>query len=235
MQNTINQWLTQISGSLGLNPWLAPLLALLAGALTSLTPCALSGVPLVIACVGGSASRDQPKLALRYALLFAAGMSLTFTALGIAATLLGRLVLLGGQRWWYLVLGSLMLAMALQTWGVINLIPSSYAQARNTRRGYAGALAGGLLAGLFSSPCATPVLVALLAVLAGTGNLLRGGLLLLLYSAGHSLLVILAGTFIGFAGKLTRNPAYARAAVVLRLGMGALIVLIGLYFFYLGF
>jgi len=44
------------------------------------------------------------------------------------------------------------------------------------------------------------------------------------------MLAVLAGT-----GTLTRNPAYARVAVILRLGMGALIVLIGLYFFYLEF
>lgn len=41
-----NQWLESISDTISANIWLASLLALLAGILASVTPCALSGVPL---------------------------------------------------------------------------------------------------------------------------------------------------------------------------------------------
>jgi len=41
--------------------WLAPLLALLAGLLTSFTPCSLSSIPLVIGYVGGIGRRDTKK------------------------------------------------------------------------------------------------------------------------------------------------------------------------------
>ena len=43
----IESWLDTLSSMIGQNPWLAPLLALFAGVLTSITPCALSNVPLV--------------------------------------------------------------------------------------------------------------------------------------------------------------------------------------------
>ena len=44
----IENWLDSLSSMMGQTPWLAPLLALFAGVLTSVTPCALSNVPLVI-------------------------------------------------------------------------------------------------------------------------------------------------------------------------------------------
>ena len=50
----INGWLAALSESIRAGTALAPLLALLAGVATSVTPCALTSVPLVIAYVGGT-------------------------------------------------------------------------------------------------------------------------------------------------------------------------------------
>lgn len=44
----INDWLNQIARVIGDNMWLAPILALVAGILTSFTPCSLSSIPLII-------------------------------------------------------------------------------------------------------------------------------------------------------------------------------------------
>ena len=125
----------------------APLLALVAGVITSITPCAMSQLPLVLGYVGKEAS---PGKAFRLSLVYAAGSAVTFTAFGIAAALLGRLIGNAG-RWWYILLGVLMILMALQMWGVVNIIPSTYLAAMNRKRGYLGALAAGILGGVFSS------------------------------------------------------------------------------------
>ena len=81
--------MTEILKSISLlienNVWLAPFLAFAAGALTSLTPCAVSSVPLVIGYVGGTAGSDTRK-AFRLSLVFVLGSALTFTALGTAAS-----------------------------------------------------------------------------------------------------------------------------------------------------
>ncbi len=229
----ITNWLESISASISSNIWLAPLLALLSGILTSITPCALASVPLVIGYVGGTGQRSTRR-AFALSAVFAAGMAVTFTALGTAAAILGKLML-GAGSWWYILLGILMLIMALQTWEIFNFIPSSYAMEKNTRRGFAGAFLTGLLGGLFSSPCATPVLVVLLAIVAKEGSLLRGILLLLLYSLGHGFLVLIAGTSIGFIHKLSSSVKYGRASKILKVIMGVLIMIIAFYMFYLGF
>lgn len=228
-----NQWLEAISNSISANIWLAPLLALLAGILTSVTPCALSSIPLVIGYVGGTGQRDT-KRAFWLSVTFSIGMAVTFTVLGTAASILGRLIQ-GTGTWWYIVLGVLMLLMALQTWEIYNFIPSSYAVSKNTKRGFVGAFIAGVLGGFFSSPCATPVLVVLLAMVAEKGSLLWGILLLLLYSIGHSFLVMIAGTSIGFVRKLSSNEKYGGVSKILKIVMGTFIMLIALYMFYLGF
>ncbi len=92
----------------------------------------------------------------------------------------------------------------------------------------------GVLAGLFSSPCATPVLIALLAVVAQNGNPAWGVFLLLLYSIGHSVIVLAAGTFIGFAGKLANSERYGFFAKALNAALGFAILLAGFFLVYLG-
>ncbi len=213
--------------------WLAPLLALAAGIVTSFTPCALSGIPLVIGYVGGT-DRQDFKRSFRLSVTFALGAAVTFTVLGVAASLAGRLVGTSSS-WWYIALGVLMVLMALQTWGIFEIIPSSYLLSRNTKRGYAGAFIAGILGGVFSSPCSTPVLVALLSIVAGKGSILWGILLLLLYSIGHGILAVAAGTSVGFVQKLTGSGKYGRLSVALKTVMGALILMMGFYMFYLGF
>ena len=213
--------------------WLAPLLALFAGILTSFTPCSLSSIPLVIGYVGGTGQKDT-KRAFRLSLTFAAGAAVTFTILGVIASIAGRLMGTSAS-WWYIILGVLMVLMALQAWGIFEIIPSSYLISKNTKRGFAGAFFAGILGGIFSSPCSTPVLIALLAIVAGKGSIVWGILLLLLYSIGHGILAIVAGTSIGFVQKLSSSERYGKASSALKIMMGTLILLIGFYMFYLGF
>lgn len=224
--------LNSISTIISENFWIAPFLAFIAGVLTSFTPCSLSSVPLVVGYVGGT-GRSTSK-AFKLSLTFAVGQAITFTLLGFTATLAGSIIGTS-SRWWYMGLGVLMLLMALQTWGIYEIIPSSYLVSKSTKKGYAGALIAGILAGVFSSPCSTPVLIALLAIVAGSGNMAWGLMLLLLYSIGHGFLAVISGTSIGFVQKLSRNPKYGTISNILKIMTGTLICLIGFYMFYLAF
>lgn len=229
----MNEILESLSVIIKENFWLAPFLALLAGLLTSFTPCSLSTIPLVIGVVGGTGQNDI-KRAFRLSLTFAIGTAITFTALGTAASLAGHLIGTSA-KWWYIVLGILMVMMALQTWDIIHFIPSTYLNSKNTRKGYAGALIAGILGGIFSSPCSTPVLIALLAIVAGKGSISWGILLLLLYSAGHAILAVIAGTSVGFVQKLSKSEKYGKFNIIFKIVMGSVILLIAFYMFYLGF
>ncbi len=229
----MTQLLENISSIMVESPWIAPFLAFIAGIVTSFTPCSISSIPLVIGYVNGTGERDV-KRAFKLSLTFVIGSAVTFTILGMIASTAGRLMG-NSANWWYIILGILMILMALQTWGIYEIIPSSYLLSKSTKKGMAGAFIAGLLGGIFSSPCSTPVLIALLAIIAGKGSLVWGILLLLLYSAGHGILAILAGTSIGFVQKLSQSNKYGRASSFLKVIMGSVILLIGFYMFYLGF
>lgn len=229
----IDNWLNQIADVIGKNMWLAPVLALAAGILTSFTPCSLSSVPLIIGYVGGTGEKNTKK-AFMYSLTFALGTAITFVTLGIIATSAGKLMGTTSNVW-YIILGVLMVLMSLQTWGIFNFIPSVNLISKSKKRGFVGAFLAGILGGIFSSPCSTPVLIALLAVIAGNGNLLWGILLMILYSIGHSTLVIAAGTSIGFVQKINGSEKYQKAGTILKIIMGSVILLIGLYMFWLAF
>ncbi len=228
----IDEALNTLSMQISQNMWLAPIIVLIAGILTSITPCSLSSIPLIIGYVGGTS--NDTKKAFKLSIVFAIGAAITFTILGAIASLAGNLIGTSSSIW-YIVLGVLMLLMALQTWDLINIIPSTYLVSKNKRKGYIGALIAGILSGIFSSPCATPVLIAILAMVAGSGNLLWGILLLLIYSIGHGVLAVIAGTSVGLVKKITSNQKFGIWSKVIKIIMGIGILLIGLYLLYLGF
>ncbi len=209
----------------------APIAAFLAGVITSLTPCSLSQVPLVLGYVGREA---RPGKAFRLALVYAVGSAVTFTAFGIAASLFG--MLLGAAfSWWYIALGIIMLLMAMQIWGIISIAPSTYLAARNTKRGYIGALIAGVIGGIFSSPCSTPVLIALIAMIAASESTVRGALLMLLYSAGCTALSVALGASPSLIRRIGQNEGMRKASKALSVLLGCGVFAIGIVLLYLGF
>ena len=229
----IDAWLSEIAKVISSNMWLAPVLALVAGILTSVTPCSLSSVPLIIGYVGGVGERNTKK-AFLYSAVFSLGTAVTFVTMGVIATSAGMLMGTSSPVW-YIILGVLMVLMSLQTFGIFNFIPSINLVGKNKKKGIVGAFLAGVLGGIFSSPCSTPVLIALLAIVAGEGKMLWGILLMLLYSIGHSTLVMVAGTSISFVQRINESNKYKTVAAVLKYVMGAVILLIGFYMFWLAF
>lgn len=226
-------YLAQLAELIRENNGLAPILALTAGILTSVTPCSLSSVPLIIGYVGGTGEQTTRR-AFFLSVVFSLGMAVTFVVLGIAATSLG--MLMGtSSTWWYVFLGVLMILMALQVWEIYNFIPSINLISKNNTRGFIGAFTAGILGGIFSSPCSTPVLIALLAIIAGENNLVWGIVLMLLYSLGHSVLAIAAGTSVSFVQKLKSSANYGISARIIKFLMGSVILAFGFYMFWLSF
>jgi cytochrome c-type biogenesis protein len=101
------------------------------------------------------------------------------------------------------------------------------------KAGPLGALLLGLLFGVVSTPCATPILAVLLVYIASKGNLAYGGLLLFLYALGHCFLILIAGTSMGLAKRIIESKGLNVGLAYLRKGSGVLIILIGFYFIWL--
>ncbi len=217
------------------SPQLALAAVFVGGALTASNPCALATVPLMVSFVAGRDERGLgPLRALGYSAVFVLGLAISFVALGMTAALAGSLYGQGPNAWKWVVAGVSVL-MGLHLLGVLRFPIPAPAGLQPKARGALGALLLGLLFGLVSAPCAAPVLIVLLTYIAGSGSSVAyGGLLLLAYALGHSLLVLLAGTSMGVARRLVESGRVTRVTEVMRRAAGGVIVLVGLYFAYLG-
>lgn len=222
----MNEWLDVLNRMMADNLWAAPLLSLLAGILTSFTPCSLASVPMLLACVGGAGENRRRVLAL--SLTMASGMAVTFGIFGSVASAAGHWMHEAGH-WWAVAMGILMILMALQVFGLIHVIPHVHLSEKLTATGYTGAFLTGALSGLFASHCAIPVMVALLALAAEMGrDVWWGVFLMVLYAVGHSLLLILSGVGYGAVERMIGNPRYERMGTFLRGVLGTVVLCVGL-------
>ncbi|MEG0266628.1 MAG: cytochrome c biogenesis CcdA family protein [Bacilli bacterium] len=212
------------------NYLLAPIIAFFAGVLTSFTPCSLSTVPLMIAYVSGN---DNKKRTLKMSLMFCLGTTLTFITLGVLASTFNTAFYFVGD-FFYVILSIICILMVLQLWEVINIVPNNNLVSKFKKKGYVGALVTGILAGLFSSPCSTPVLIVLLAIVGTKGSILYGIILLLYYSLGHSVLAIISGISMNYVKSIKKNKNYKKISDLLNYIFGIIILLMAFYFFYLG-
>ena len=214
-----------------------PLLAFgavfLAGVISSASPCVLATIPLVVGFVGGYSDGDRMK-AFRYSLAFILGLSLTFTAFGAAAGLLGTMFgTLGGG--WYVVAGAVAVLMGLQMVGLYEIRLPIRRDYKPKRDGIVGSFLLGLFFGIVSSPCATPVLVVVLTLVAGKGQVLYGIALLFCYAIGHCLLMLCAGTFTGFVEGFVKARGVVNFSLWAKRVSGFLVALVGGWFVWQAF
>jgi len=213
-----------------------PLLAFgavfLAGVISSASPCVLATIPLVVGFVGGYSEGNRWK-AFRYSLAFIVGLSLTFTAFGAAAGLLGTMFgTLGGS--WYVAAGVVALVMGGQMMGLYEIRLPIRRDFKPKRGGVVGAFLLGLFFGVVSSPCATPALVVLLTLVATKGQVLYGVALLFTYAIGHCLLMLAAGTFTGFIEAFVKAKGVVNFSLWAKRGGGSVVVLVGAWFVWQG-
>lgn len=211
------------------NPWLAIVAVFIGGVITASNPCVLAMIPLMVSMVAGYKEATSIKKSLFFSLLFILGLSITFAALGLISALMGRMFGDVGEFWRYIVVG-VCLVMGIHLLGLFKLnfpIPGYFSPKKG---GSIGAFLLGLLFGVVSTPCAVPILAVLLAFVASKGNVIYGGLLLLIYALGHSFLILIAGTSMGAAKKLIESKGLRKTNQVLQKVAGLVIILVGLYF-----
>ena len=166
------------------------LFALGYGVLTSLTPCVYPMIPITVSIFGARAGVPRRR-ALALATAYVAGIAAMFGALGTTFGLLGRAFGTFLANPWVIVpLALFFFAMGLSMFGAFDVALPSGLQQRLNRvggRGFAGAFAMGLVAGIIAAPCTGPPLASLLAYVATTRNAGWGFALLATYGAGVGL------------------------------------------------
>lgn len=218
------------------NPWLGIAAVFLGGGLTASSPCVLAMIPLMMSFVAGQ--RDAKSgvwRAFGHSCIFVLGLCITFTAMGMIAALAGTMYGDVSSVWNWIV-AAVCLVMGVHLMELVQIKFPVIIKSQPQIRGLVGAFVLGLLFGLVSAPCAAPILIVLLTYLAGSGSSVAyGGLLLMVYALGHSVLILIAGTSMGAARKLIESKRATSALAWMRRVSGGVIAIIGLYFGYLGF
>jgi cytochrome c-type biogenesis protein len=181
------------------------LVALAAGLLSCLSPCALPMVPTYLGYLSGATvtktdsgvALSKPRAQVFYhALGFVAGFSVVFIAIGASVGLIGwvlrdNLSLLGK------IGGSLMIVFGLHLSGILE-IPAFLRERRlsyeaSEAAGYGRSVLVGTAYAIGWTPCIGPTLGAILTLAAASGSVAQGTLLLAVYSLGMAIPFLVIG------------------------------------------
>jgi cytochrome c-type biogenesis protein len=211
---------------------------LFAGLISFLSPCVLPLVPPYLVYLTGTslerlADAEPEPLVKREtvaaALLFVAGFSTVFVALGASASVIGSLFRAYSDVL-ATVAGIIIIVMGLHFLGLTRIGVLMREKRLDTVKpvGLWGAYVMGLAFAFGWTPCIGPILAAVLAVAASEQTVARGAGLLALYSAGLGIPFVIAAFAVEpFAAFLNRFKAHL--PVVERV-MGGLLVLTGIAF-----
>jgi cytochrome c-type biogenesis protein len=211
---------------------------LFAGLISFLSPCVLPLVPPYLVYLTGTslerlADAEPEPLVKREtvaaALLFVAGFSTVFVALGASASVIGSLFRAYSDVL-ATVAGIIIIIMGLHFLGLTRIGVLMREKRLDTVKpvGLWGAYVMGLAFAFGWTPCIGPILAAVLAVAASEQTVARGAGLLALYSAGLGIPFVIAAFAVEpFAAFLNRFKAHL--PVVERV-MGGLLVLTGIAF-----
>lgn len=206
-------------------------LGLMAGALSTLSPCVLPLIPVLIA-TAVSAHRWG-------ALALGLGLALSFTTVGIFLATVGAALGLDPDIFRFVgalllaVFGLVLLVPRLQTWfaQVTSGLSNSGNQilARVAFGGFAGQFVVGALLGVVWSPCVGPTLGAASTLASQGRNLGQVGLLMLIFGIGAAAPLVLLGSIsrtslMSVRGRLLSIGRYGKQVFgMIMFGLGVLI------------
>ena len=200
-------------------------LSFLGGLLASVSPCILALLPVNLSYIGTLKIKSR-RDALIKAGLFVLGAVTILSLFGLVSSFAGA-VMVEYRGYINLVVGLIMAVMGLWLIGLIQLpLPQI-----NVNLPQAGPYGVGLTFALVSSPCASPVLFAVLAAAAASGSQLLGTLTMVSYALGYTMLIFLASLFTGLAKQ--SNRLLKHSETIIRLGSVAL-RMTGAYYLFTG-
>ena len=169
------------------------------------TPCVLPMVPILSSIIVGEGKQVKKARGFILSVAYSLGMAIVYTALGVAAGLVGEGLAAALQNPWVLsAFALLIVVMALSMFNVYQLqVPASLqsrlasASGRQSGGKLAGVFVMGAISALIVGPCVAAPLAGALVYISQTRDVLIGGAALFAMAAGMSIPLLLVGVSAG--------------------------------------
>lgn len=180
--------------------------AFLGGVLVSFSPCVYPLVPITLGFIGVKAGASRIK-GLILSLVYVLGLAITYSILGLIASLTGRLFgQISSHPISFLIIGNACIIAGLSFFDIINI---SFTGIRLQNKIKGGGIFSvfllGLASGLVAGPCTAPALGTILVYVCAKQNIIYGASLLFVFAYGMGSLLILVGTFSAIFINLSRS------------------------------
>ena len=183
------------------NIWVSIGLFFIAGLGLALTPCVLPMVPILSGIIAGEGNETSAMRGFTLALSYVLGLAFVYTGAGIITAALGlQMQAIFNQPWILILFASLFVILALGMFGLFDLqMPSSIQNKLASISGsqksgtVIGSFAMGAVSSLIVTACVTPALIAALTVIAQSGDIVRGGIVLFSMSLGMGIPLLIVG------------------------------------------
>ena len=201
-----------------------PIAAFFAGVVSVLSPCILPVIPAVFAY-----STEQGKFR-PFAIVL--GLSLSFTSMGIITSLFGA-TLTAYLDLLYIFAEALLITMGISLLfdlNIFNVFGNFSSLANSKKEGLFGGFLLGLSLGIVWLPCVGSVLGSILTMVAVSGKVTYGALMLFIYSIGFSIPMLFVAYSASFSS--TRLQRFSKHSFPLKKAAGLIILTVGFFMVY---
>jgi cytochrome c-type biogenesis protein len=221
-ENSYQQWFSKQDTA---NPLVLMPLAFVGGLIASVSPCILALLPVNLSYIGTRNITSRGDAFIK-AGLFVLGNVIILSLFGLVSSFAGA-VMVEYRGHINVVVGAIILIMGFGLLGLIKIpLPNINVDGSNF-----GPFGVGLTFALVSSPCASPVLFAVLAAAGASGSQLLAVLTMASYACGYTMIIFLASLLTGFAKQAKLLLKYSES--ITKFGSIALI-LAGIYYLITG-
>ena len=206
-------------------------LSFLGGIISSISPCTLGLLPIIVGYVGG-AKEESGKNIICQILFFVFGLSLALTGLGITSAVAGSALGSYSGPVYALVMAGLIMIMGLNLLEVIEIPTPVFIKEMPKNKNNSRILYPLVLGAAFAfatTPCSTPILAGIMAFASLKANMAQAAMMLFLFSLGQGLILILAAVFANFVKKLMHFRSFS----VHLMKFSGIILILGSLFIYL--
>ena len=226
MDFNLEQWVSNfLLAKHGLSLPVLILLAFGGGLAASLTPCVLPLIPLYLTYIGVTEISSKAD-ALKKSSLFCLGAGIVFSLMGLFASF-ASFIMVEFRGYVHIVIGVFIILMCLFVLEIIKLPLPQFV--KNIPEG--GPFIIGLAFALISSPCASPILFAVLAMSSTAGSALGGSLIMIAYSIGYTGLIFITSLFAGVVKQLS---FFKQNSKIVSIVSSIILGLLGIYYLYSG-